>query len=141
MRRVSVLHFTLYASKIYDVSNRRFLDEKWQGLDFTLLLNSALQCSHNKSNCLAISSQMYCGLQTHALRPNTNPAGGSGLWHSALKLGPLTIAIRDTAIFSVAIRLENTAICQYSVTNLSAEFSNRVESSPRHFSSRLFDTS
>jgi hypothetical protein len=73
----------------------------------------------------------------------TNPAGGSGIWQSAFKFGPLTIAIRGTAIFSVAIRLENTAICQYSVTNLSAEFSNRVESSSRHFTSRgpLFELS
>jgi hypothetical protein len=30
-------------SKINDVSNRRFLDEKWRGLDSTLLLNSALK--------------------------------------------------------------------------------------------------
>jgi hypothetical protein len=38
---------------------------------------------------------------------------------------------------------ENTAICQYSVTNLSAEFSNRVESIPRHFTSKgpLFELS
>jgi hypothetical protein len=81
--------------------------------------------------------------QPPALRPNTNPAGGSGLWHSALKFGPLTIAIRGTAIFSVAIRLENTALCQYNVTNLSAEFSNRVKSSPRHFTWRgpLFELS
>jgi hypothetical protein len=72
-----------------------------------------------------------------------NPAGGSGLWHSALKFGPLTIAILSKAIFSLAIRLENTAICQYSLTNLSAEFSNRVESSPSHFTSRgpLFELS
>jgi hypothetical protein len=72
-----------------------------------------------------------------------NPAGGSGLWQSALKFGPRTIAVCGTAIFSVAIRLENTAICQHSVMNLSAEFSNRVESSPRHFTSRgpLFELS
>jgi hypothetical protein len=62
--------------------------------------------------------------QPPALRPNTNPAGGSGLWQSALKFGPRTIAVRGTANFSVAIRLENTAICQHSVMNLSAEFSN-----------------
>jgi hypothetical protein len=43
----------------------------------------------------------------------------------------------------VAIRLENTAICQYSVMNLSADFSKTVESSPRHFTSRgpLFEAS
>jgi hypothetical protein len=75
-------------------------------------------------------------LPTPALRPNTNPAGGLGLWYFALKFGLLTIAIRGMEIFSVAIRLENTAICQYSVMNLSAEFSNTVESSPRHFTSR-----
>jgi hypothetical protein len=51
-------------------------------------------------------------------------------------VGPLTIAICGTAIFSVAIRLENTAIFQYSVMNLSADFSKKVESSPRHFTSR-----
>jgi hypothetical protein len=86
---------------------------------------------------------MDCGLPTPALRPNTNHAGGSGLWRSALKFSPLTIAVSGMAIFSVAIRLENTAICQYSVTNLSAEFSNRVESSPHHFTSRgpLFELS
>jgi hypothetical protein len=28
----------------------------------------------------------------------------SGPWHSAVKLGPRTIAVRGTAIFSVAIR-------------------------------------
>jgi hypothetical protein len=75
---------------------------------------------------LAISSQMYCGLPTPALRPNANLANGSGLWHSALKFGLLT----------KAIRLEDTAICYYSVMHLSAEFSNRVKSSPRHFTSR-----
>jgi hypothetical protein len=39
------ISFTLEKSrvKIYDVSNRRFLDEKWRGLDSTLLLNSALK--------------------------------------------------------------------------------------------------
>jgi hypothetical protein len=64
--------------------------------------------------------------------------GSSGPWHSALKF-----AIRGTAIFFMAIRLEYTAICYYSVTNLSVEFSNRVNSSPRHFTSRnrLIDTS
>jgi hypothetical protein len=82
-------------------------------------------------------------MPTPNLRPNTNPAGGSGLWQSALKFGPLTIAIRGTAIFSVAIHLENTAICLYIVTNLSAEFSKRVKFSLRHFTSRdrLFEMS
>jgi hypothetical protein len=67
----------------------------------------------------------------------------SGPWHSALKLGPRTIAVHGMAIFSVAIRLENTAICQYSVTNLSADFSKIVKSISRHFTSRgpLFDVS
>jgi hypothetical protein len=67
----------------------------------------------------------------------------SGPWHSALKLGPRTIAVRGTAIFSVAIRLENTVICQYSVMNLSADFSKTVESNTRHFTSRgpLFEAS
>jgi hypothetical protein len=60
----------------------------------------------------------------------------SGPWHSALKLGPLTIAVRGTAIFSVAFRLENTAICQYSVTNLSVDFSKIVKSISRHFTLR-----
>jgi hypothetical protein len=47
------------------------------------------------------------------------------------------------AIFSVAIRLENTAICQYSVTNLSVDFSKIVKSISRHFTSRgpLFEAS
>jgi hypothetical protein len=88
-----------------------------------------------------LGNQLSNGLRiaNHALRPNTNPAGKSGLWHSALKFGPLTIAVRGMSIFFVAIRLENTAICQYSVTNLS----KRVESSSRHFISinLLFDTS
>jgi hypothetical protein len=55
----------------------------------------------------------------------------------------LTTAIRSTAIFSVAICLENTAICQYSVMNLSADFSKTVKSSTRHFTSRgpLFEAS
>jgi hypothetical protein len=67
----------------------------------------------------------------------------SGPWHSAPKLSCLTLAIRGTAIFSVAIRLENTAICQYSVTNLSTDFSKTVEYSTRHFTSRgpLFEVS
>jgi hypothetical protein len=60
----------------------------------------------------------------------------SGPWHSALKLGPRTIAVRGTAIFSVEIRLENTAICQHSVMNLSADFSKIVKSISRHFTSR-----
>jgi hypothetical protein len=108
---------------------------------YTPRSNSA-DCHHNIIS-LAISSPMFCGLPIPALRPNTNPAGGSGLWHSALKFGPLTIAIRGTAIFSVAIRLKNTAISLYSVMNFSAEFSNRVEFSPRHFTSRgpLFELS
>jgi hypothetical protein len=54
----------------------------------------------------------------------------SGPWHSALKLGPRTIAVRGTAIFSVAIRLETTAICHHSVMNLSADFSKTVECIP-----------
>jgi hypothetical protein len=37
------ISFTLEKSKIYDVSNRQFLDEKWLVLDSTLLLNSALK--------------------------------------------------------------------------------------------------
>jgi hypothetical protein len=32
---------------------------------------------------------MDCGLPTPALRPNTNPGGSSGLWHSALKFGQI----------------------------------------------------
>jgi hypothetical protein len=56
----------------------------------------------------------------------------SGPCHSALKLGPRTIAVCGTAIFSVAIRLENTTICQYSVKNLSADFSKIVKSISRH---------
>jgi hypothetical protein len=60
----------------------------------------------------------------------------SGSWHSALKLSCLTLAIRGKPIFFVAIRLENTAICQYSVTNFSADFSKTVESSTRHFTLR-----
>jgi hypothetical protein len=67
----------------------------------------------------------------------------SGPWHSSLKLGPRTVAVRGTAIFSVAIRLENTALCQYSVMNLSADFSKIVESNTRHCTSRgpLFEAS
>jgi hypothetical protein len=62
---------------------------------------------------------MDCGLSISSLRPNTNPADGSGLWHSALKFGHLTRVICGTAIFYVAIHLENTSICLYSVKNLS----------------------
>jgi hypothetical protein len=53
------------------------------------------------------------------------------------------MAIRGTAIFSMAIRLENTAICQHRVKHLSADFSDRVKSSSRHFTSRdrLFEVS
>jgi hypothetical protein len=40
MPRIS---FKLRSSNNYDISNRRPLDEKWQELDFTLLLNSALK--------------------------------------------------------------------------------------------------
>jgi hypothetical protein len=87
-------------------------------------------------NCTADSQPLLSGL-IRTLR------AFQASFHSALKFGPLTKAIRGTAMFSVAIRLENTAICQYSVTNLSAEFSNRVKSSPRHFTSRgpLFELS
>jgi hypothetical protein len=72
-----------------------------------------------------------------------NPADGLDLWQSALKCILLTLAIRSTAIFIVAIRGVHAEVCQHSVTNLSAEFSNRMESSPRHFTSRgpLFELS
>jgi hypothetical protein len=40
---LSVLVFNFRASKIYDVSDRRFLDLQWRRLDFTLLLNFALK--------------------------------------------------------------------------------------------------
>jgi hypothetical protein len=120
---ILVLNLQSPSSKIYDVSNRGPLDVKWRGVDFTVLLTSsnAAVC-HNKNNCSAISSQMHCRLPTPSLRPNTNPAGGSGLWHSALKFRPLTIAIHGTAISFVAIRLESTAICQYSIRNLPPPF-------------------
>jgi hypothetical protein len=146
MPRVSVYTCKVSrAAKIYGVSNMRFLNVKWRGLDFTVLLSTALKFRGLpvQNNCLAISSQMYRGLPTLALRPNANPAGGSGLWHSALKFGPLTIAIRSTAKFFVAIRLVLTAICYSSIMDLSVEFSKRVKSSPRHFTSRdpLFERS
>jgi hypothetical protein len=71
-----------------------------------------------------MSSPSYYGLPTPALRPNMNPAEGLDLWQSALKCILLTLAIRSTAIFIVAIRGVHAAVCQHSVTNLSAEFSN-----------------
>jgi hypothetical protein len=85
----------------------------------------------------------HCGLPTPALRPNTNHAESSGLWQSALKFRLLTLAISSMTISSVAIRGAHTAVCQHRVKNLSAEFINRVRSSPRHFTSRghLFEAS
>jgi hypothetical protein len=119
--------------------------KKWRGWIsvYCQFPRSIAAVCHNSNKRLAIRFHVCCGLPTPALRPIMNPAGGSGLWHSALKFRPLAIAIRGTAIFSVAIRLENTAICQYSVTNLSSEFSNILKSSPRHFTSRgpLFELS
>jgi hypothetical protein len=86
---------------------------------------------------------IYCGLPTPALRPNMNPADGSNLWQSALKCRLWTLAISSTAIFVVAIRGHHTAVCYGSVKDLSAEFSKRVKSSSRHFTSRgrLFEMS
>jgi hypothetical protein len=69
-------------------------------------------------------------------RSSLKTAELSGPWHSALKLSCLNLVIRSTAILSVANRLENTVICQYSITNLSADFSKTVESNTRHFTSR-----
>jgi hypothetical protein len=43
MLRVLVLNLLSRSSKIYDSSNRGPLEVKWQGLDSTLLLNSALK--------------------------------------------------------------------------------------------------
>jgi hypothetical protein len=53
------------------------------------------------------------------------------------------LAIRRTAIFIVAIRGVHAAVCQHRVKHLSAEFSNGVKSSYRHFTSRdrLFEMS
>jgi hypothetical protein len=67
----------------------------------------------------------------------------SGLWHSALKLSYLTLAVRSTPIFVLEIRGVNTAISFDSVTNLSANFRKIVKSSSCHFTSRgpLFETS
>jgi hypothetical protein len=80
-------------------------------------------------NCTADCQPSLSGL-IRTLRPVQ--AFGIPLSNSHL----CCIAIQGTAIFSVAARLENMAICQYSVMNLSAEFSNRVKSSPHHFTSR-----
>jgi hypothetical protein len=57
----------------------------------------------------------------------------SGPWHSALKLSHQTLAVRSTPIFALAIRGVHSFD---SITNLSAGFSKRVKSSPRHFTSR-----
>jgi hypothetical protein len=72
-----------------------------------------------------------------------NPADRLDLSQSALQCILLTLAIRSTAIFIVAIRGVHAAVCQHSVTNLSTEFSNGVKSSSRHFTSRehLFELS
>jgi hypothetical protein len=40
---LGVLVLNLSSLNKYDISNRRSLDVKWWGLDFTLLLNSALK--------------------------------------------------------------------------------------------------
>jgi hypothetical protein len=45
MLRASVLHFKSRASKNYGASNKGTLDVKCHGLDFTLLLNPALEFS------------------------------------------------------------------------------------------------
>jgi hypothetical protein len=92
---------------------------------------------------LAISSPMFCGLPTPTLRPNMNPGDGSDLWQFALKCRLRTLAISSIAIFVVAIRGQHTAVCHGRVKDLSAEFSNRVKSSPRNFTLRdhLFEMS
>jgi hypothetical protein len=64
-----------------------------------------------------------------------NPADGSDLWQSALKCRLRTLAISSTTIFDVAIRGQHTAVCHGRVKDLRAEFSNRVKSSSRHFTS------
>jgi hypothetical protein len=48
----------------------------------------------------------------------------------------LTLEVRSTPIFALAIRGVNTAISFDSVTNLRADFSKIVKSSSRHFTSR-----
>jgi hypothetical protein len=65
-----------------------------------------------------------------------NPADSSDLWQSTLKCKLLTLAIRSTAIFIVAIRGVHAAVCQHRVKHLSMEFRNGVKSSSRHFTSR-----
>jgi hypothetical protein len=123
------ISFKLVKSRIKNIrpfkqgaSRCKMVGAGFQCIALTPRSNSA-DC-HNKNNCLAISSQSYCGLPNPALRPNMNPVDGSDLWQSALKCRLLTLAIRSTAIFIVAIRRVHAAVCQYRVKHLSAEFRN-----------------
>jgi hypothetical protein len=63
----------------------------------------------------------------------------SGLWQSALKLILLSVAIRSPVILFA----ETPRIATIRGTHLSAEFSKRMNSSSRHFTSRvpLFEAS
>jgi hypothetical protein len=60
----------------------------------------------------------------------------SGPWYSALKLSYLSLAVRRTPIFALAICRVHTAISFDSVKNFSADFSKTVKSSSRHFTLR-----
>jgi hypothetical protein len=122
--------------------------KKWRGWIsvYCQVLRSDTAICHNSNPHLALSSQTHRGLPTNALKPNKNHADGSGRWQSALNF--LTLAISSTTIFLVAIRGVHTAIWQHRGKHLSAEFSNRVKSRPRHFTlkgpllkaSYIFDT-
>jgi hypothetical protein len=70
----------------------------------------------------------------HAPRSGCQEYMRSGMWQSALKLRPLTVAIRASVILFLAIRGLNATICG---THLSAEHSKRLNSSSRHFTSRV----
>jgi hypothetical protein len=67
MLRVLVLNLKSRSSNKYDISNRRSLDVKWRGLDFTLLLNSALKS-------LTLPWQTACVLSTDCRSENGHTA-------------------------------------------------------------------
>jgi hypothetical protein len=93
------------ALKIYDATNRRPVDVKWQ-----VPWSNAADC-HNRNDILTNRSQVDCGLPSSALSLPGIHAVRSGLWQSAIKFRVFTVAFRATVILFLAIRGLNAADC------------------------------
>jgi hypothetical protein len=134
-RRYYILFSKSHAAKRYDASNRGTLDVKWQELEFSLLLSSALKCVlrivTNKITLARIATVKSLNFRADCHMPY------------------LTACIPATWARSLAIRspidngLSRSYSCCANPRHLTAELSKWPNSSTRHFTSTvpLFDTS